>query len=210
MYKAVTGMVERMKKRTPKVYLRDVNGHLVSYWQKYFRGLPEVDIAHGTIFGAKADAIVSPANSFGFMDGGIDLIYRNKFGMSVEALVQKNIDLHFYGELPIGQALSIPMRGQDYKFLIVAPTMRLPAKVDSTLNAYHAFRAALLVAKDKGFDSIVCPGLATGSGQACLEMVARQMFVAYVSVVLDKYPRKMEHIARQMQWMLRCSQDKRR
>ena len=27
-----------------------------------------------------ADAIVSPANSFGFMDGGIDMVYSKRFG----------------------------------------------------------------------------------------------------------------------------------
>src|SRR5690242_9267078 len=116
--------------------------------------LPEVEISQGDIFDVKATAIVSPANSFGYMTGGIDLVYRDKFGQKVEALVQKNIELHFYGELPIGSALSVPMRGQNYKYLISAPTMRVPMNVDNTLNAYLAFRAALLVAKDKGFESI--------------------------------------------------------
>jgi O-acetyl-ADP-ribose deacetylase (regulator of RNase III) len=93
---------------------------LVNYWHKYFRSLPEVEISQGNIFDVKAQAIVSPANSFGFMDGGIDLFYRDRFGKDVEKLVQKVIDLRYYGELPIGQATSVPMKGQDYKHLIMS------------------------------------------------------------------------------------------
>ena len=195
-----------MKKLTPKVYLRDGKPELITYWKKYFHAF-DVDVAQSDIMEVKADAIVSPANSFGFMDGGIDLQYRYKFGEKVEKLVQKNIDLHYYGELPIGQALSVPLKNQPFKYLIVAPTMRLPMSVDNTLNPYNAFRATLLRAKDLGLESIACPGLGTGTGKACPEMVARQMLVAYVNIVLQKSPTKMEDIAKQMYWMLRCSQD---
>jgi len=196
-------------KRYPKVYLRDINGALVGYWKKYFHSLSEVEISQGDIFGIQAQAIVSPANSFGLMGGGIDLIYRDRFGVEVEKLVQKNINIHYYGELPVGQALSVPMVGNlDYPNLIVAPTMRLPMSIDNTLNPYLAFRAVLLRAKDTGIESLVCPGLGTGVGKACPEMVARQMFVAYLNVVLQRSPIKPEHISKQMNWMLRCSQAK--
>ena len=42
----------------------------------------QLQISYGDIFkGAPAaDAIVSPANSFGFMDGGIDYAYSDHFG----------------------------------------------------------------------------------------------------------------------------------
>jgi len=196
-----------MKKRTPKIYLRDTNETLVKHWKQYFKPFPEVEVSQGDIFDVKATAIVSPANSFGYMTGGIDLLYRDKFGEKVEALVKKNIDMHFYGELPVGSALSVPMRGQNYKHLISAPTMRVPMSVDNTLNPYLSFRAALLVAKDKDFESILCPGMGTGSGTACPEMAARQMFIAYITVVLDITPKFGEHIYKQMGWMLRCSQD---
>lgn len=198
------------KNLTPKVYLRDAHLELIAHWKKYFHAF-DVDIAHADIMDVKADAIVSPANSFGFMDGGIDLLYRNKFGIDVEKLVMKNIDLRFYGELPVGQALSIPLRKQPFKYLIVAPTMRLPSNVDNTLNPYLSFRAALLRAKDLGVESIACPGMGTGTGKACLEMVARQMAIAYFNIVVQKQtilPTNMEQLSRQNNWMLRCSQAK--
>ena len=195
------------KKLSPKVYLRDGQGELITYWKQYFHAF-DVDIKQADILETKADAIVSPANSFGFMDGGIDLHYRNKFGMDSEKLVQKNIDLHYYGELAVGEALSIPLRNQSFKYLIVAPTMRLPMNVDNTLNPYLSFRAALLRAKHLGIDSIACPGMGTGTGRACLEMVARQMLIAYVNVVVQKSPISMQDLSKQMAWMMRCSKDK--
>jgi len=197
-----------MKKNlTPKVYLRDGNDELVFYWKQYFHAF-DVDIAQSNILELEADAIVSPANSFGFMDGGIDLQYKNKFGPKVEWLVQKNIELHYYGELAVGQALSVPLVNQPFDYLIVAPTMRIPMVVNSTINPYLAFRAALLQSKHLGLKSIACPGLGTGTGKACPEMAARQMFVAYANVVLQRSPVKAEDLAKQMGWMLRCSQDK--
>jgi O-acetyl-ADP-ribose deacetylase (regulator of RNase III) len=190
-----------------KIYLRDTNEVLVSFWKKYFRNT-DVEVSQGSIFDLKADAIVSPANSFGFMDGGIDLVYKDRFGMNIQEVVQKTIKTYYHGELPIGQALSVPTLDSETPFLIVAPTMRLPSNVDNTLNPYWAFRAALLEANEMKIESLLCPGLGTGAGKACPEMAARQMFVAYISVILGKNPVKFEHIHKQMGWMLRCSQTK--
>ena len=199
-----------MKKLTPKLYIRDTNQMLIDFFKVYFHAFPEVDIAHGNILDTKADAIVSPGNSFGDMGGGIDLIYRNKFGFDVEKMVKRNIDMHYYGELPVGEAVCVPMRKQDYQYLIVAPTMRLPMGIDNTLNVYFAFRAALLKAKEKQIESVVTPGLGTLTGGACPEMAARQMFIAYLTVVRDIQPKALEQIFKQMYWMLRCTQDERR
>ncbi|MGH7974770.1 MAG: macro domain-containing protein [bacterium] len=196
------------KKLTPKVFLRDLNTDLIIFWKQYFHAFPDVEVSHGDIFEIKADGIVSPANSFGAMGGGIDLLYRDKFGLDVEKLVQQNIKMHYYDELPVGQALSVPMRKQAYQYLIVAPTMRLPMNIDNTLNPYFSFRAALISAKDKQMESILCPGLGTLTGGACPEMVARQMFVAYLNVVREISPTNIEHTFKQMNWMLRCSRDK--
>jgi O-acetyl-ADP-ribose deacetylase (regulator of RNase III) len=51
---------------------------MVEAWQKYFTGIADVRISHSDIFESSAGAIVSPANSFGYMDGGIDLVYLHR------------------------------------------------------------------------------------------------------------------------------------
>ena len=40
-------------------------------WRTHFRERPDVQIIHGDITTVNCDAVVSPANSFGFMDGGL-------------------------------------------------------------------------------------------------------------------------------------------
>lgn len=193
----------------PKLYLRDTNNAVVVHLQKYFKSFPEVEISTGNIFDIKADAIVSPTNSFCEMGGGIDLIYRDKFGMDVEKFAKRIINVRFYGELPIGQAISVSMKKQDYKYLILVPTMRLPMIIDNTLNPYFAFRAALLEAKNLNVQSLLSPGIGTLTGRACPEMAARQMFVAYLNIVKNISLTDINQIFKQQNWMLRCSQDKR-
>ena len=61
----------------------------------------------GDYFQHNADAIVSPANSFGIMNGGLDLTIRYELGFDVEQSLQRKILLSYHGELPVGSALII-------------------------------------------------------------------------------------------------------
>ena len=54
------------------LYLIDLNPDLVEEWKRSFSGLPNVHIDCRNILDVAQNAIVSPANSYGFMDGGID------------------------------------------------------------------------------------------------------------------------------------------
>ena len=53
-----------------------------------FARFPEVSVAAGDLLAAAHDVVVSPANSFGFMDGGIDRRYVAFFGPQIEAAVR--------------------------------------------------------------------------------------------------------------------------
>lgn len=189
----------------PLIYLRDTNPNLVECWKHYFKEDLNVSISQGDIFDIEANAIVSPANGFGRMDGGIDAVYIKKFGVQLEEQVKALIAP--MGELPVGSALYLHV--QNGLYLIVAPTMRHPPfNLDNTLNPYYSFRAALLKAKElaamAGIESIICPGMGTGSGQACVDMTARQMYAAYHNVVFG-YPTEFGEIMGQQQWMMSCT-----
>jgi hypothetical protein len=58
-----------------KLYLVDRSPDLITAWQELFAGLNNVFICEGDILSIAEDTIVSPANSYGFMDGGIDRSY---------------------------------------------------------------------------------------------------------------------------------------
>lgn len=128
---------------------------------------------------------MSPANSFGYMDGGLDLKYSQHFGWELESKVRCVLEEHFFGEIPVGQALIVDTGMNEMPFLISAPTMRVPSNVSDTINSYLAFKGILQAVirhnetASKKIESFLCPGLGTGEGQMKAEDCARQMFRAY-------------------------------
>lgn len=170
-----------------RILLRDMNPALVDAWTSEFEGTPGVEISHGEIFDVTADAVVSPANSFGFMDGGIDYVYSRHFGSSLESRLQAFLLAEYDSELPVGQAAIIATGTASIPWLISAPTMRVPMDVSRTANAYLAFRAALIAVRrhnasnPQQIQSILCPGLGTAVGRMAPRTCARQMLAALVA-----------------------------
>ena len=168
-----------------RIALRDLNPALIAAWEEAFEGVPGVEIEEGDIFEVAADAIVSPANSFGFMDGGIDLVYSRHFGWDLQDRLQARIEADWGGELPVGMATVVETQDPEIPFLICAPTMRTPDVVAGTMNAYLAFRATLRAVQQhnqqatRPITSILCPGLGTAVGHMPPRQCAQQMRMAY-------------------------------
>lgn len=165
--------------------LRDRNSDVVEAWRAEFAHAPDVEVSHGDIFDLAADAIVSPANSFGFMDGGIDLVYTRHFGWGLQQRLQALLQAEHDGELPVGQAVVVETGHDDIPFLISAPTMRVPMDVSETVTAYLAFRAVIRCAREwnrvanRKIESVLCPGLGTAVGRMPPRGCAVQMHYAY-------------------------------
>jgi O-acetyl-ADP-ribose deacetylase (regulator of RNase III) len=167
-----------------QIQLVDCSAQIVEAWQRHFSACPNVVVRQGNILHGEATAIVSPANSFGFMDGGIDLAYSEFFGWDLQERLQLLIRDQYAGELPVGQAVVVPTNSACIPFLISAPTMRVPLDIRGTANAFLAFRAAILAARAWRPDtapitSLLCPGLGTGVGLLEPAVCARQMHLAY-------------------------------
>jgi O-acetyl-ADP-ribose deacetylase (regulator of RNase III) len=163
-----------------KLTLVDLNIELVQHWQDAFASFPEVEILCDDILAVAHNCLVSPANSYGYMDGGIDYVYYNYFGPNIQVKVQEAIDRRPEGMLPVGASLVVKTGDQKIPYLIVAPTMELPGAV-SFQNCYHAM-VAVLRAASKYPDKIVhvyCPGLATGVGRVEPQYAAEEMASAY-------------------------------
>jgi O-acetyl-ADP-ribose deacetylase (regulator of RNase III) len=172
--------------------MRDKQGAVVQAWERYFEGLPNVQISEGDIFDLEADAIVSPANSFGYMDGGIDLVYVQRFGWDLQDRLQSHLQEHHDGELPVGMATIVETFDPAMPYLISAPTMRVPMNVSETVNAYLAFRGAIRAVKhhnassDSPILSVLCPGLGTAIGRMPAGQAAKQMAAAFRTCVLGQ------------------------
>jgi O-acetyl-ADP-ribose deacetylase (regulator of RNase III) len=171
-----------------QILLSAIDGALAAAWHRFCGELDFVEIHQGNILDISCDAVVSPANSFGFMDGGIDAAYLRYFGPEIQERVQRAITERHHGELLVGAAELMETGDSRIPYLIVAPTMRVPMVLTDSVNAYLAARAALLLAKasDK-IERVAFPGLGTGVGQMSPNTCARQVRAAIDHVVLSQY-----------------------
>ena len=64
-------------------------------------------VVEGSILSLDVAAVVSPANSFGFMDGSLDVLYTQYFGPQLQQRLQRMIREQAGGELLVGQALLV-------------------------------------------------------------------------------------------------------
>src|ERR1041385_7657247 len=118
-----------------RLHLVDRNQEIVMAWEKAFEQFPEVNVQHADILNVAEHCLVSPANSYGFMDGGIDAAYRVFFGAQIERTAQEAVMKRPEGHLPVGASLVVRTGNARIPFLIVAPTMVMPEEVESR-NCY--------------------------------------------------------------------------
>jgi O-acetyl-ADP-ribose deacetylase (regulator of RNase III) len=132
------------------------------------------------------NAIVSPANSYGFMTGGIDTDINNILN-NVEPIVKQKIEqvgsLDNSGRsvLPVGKCIVIQRNNY---FLFVSPTMVMPNKLPKdTPNiclAFHSILKQAFILSRQGIKLVIaCPCLGTGIGQIDPTDSAKQILGAY-------------------------------
>jgi O-acetyl-ADP-ribose deacetylase (regulator of RNase III) len=154
-------------------------------WKQEFADISGVEIVAGDITDIDCDAIVSPANSFGFMDGGLDLDLSDRFGWDLQDRLQGLIRDLPERELLIGKALALATNDNRVPWLIAAPTMRVPMsfQIATSINVYLAMKAILLVATSHpDISSVAIPGLCTGVGRMSYSIAAAQMRTAFVEL----------------------------
>lgn len=175
-----------------QLILGDKSPEMIDAWQRHFAGVSTVTTRGGNLLLASADALVSPANSFGFMDGGIDWAISDLMEWKIHPIVQTMIAEKYDGEIPVGMAEVVPTGFPKFPYLVCVPTMRVPHDVSRTVNAFLATRAALLAvlrynaAHNNPITSIAFPGMATGYGKMPSDRCAKQMRAAYDEVLNEK------------------------
>lgn len=177
-----------------------LNDEWVNSMKEYFKNTSMVIVEKCDIktIPIENTCFVSPANSLGFMDGGIDLVLSRTIMPGIESKVKRRI--HQLGiissmgrpYLPIGSVIAVPHDLSTY--LIVTPTMFLPHDVRGTQNAYWSFYAALIIwrklcsQKNKRFNLVVtshCCGVGRMSGSESAEQMKR----AYDDFIHRKGPK---------------------
>lgn len=168
---------------------------MAAAWSEAFSGT-DASIYHGSILEVPCDALVSPANSFGFMDGGLDLAYSQHFGWDLQMRLRRQILEGHSGELLVGAAEVVETGKMVPGLMIAAPTMRVPMRLpEDSVNSYLSTRAALLAARDGRLPDgnlassrikvLSVPAMGTGVGRISPKVCARQMRAAYDAVVIS-------------------------
>ncbi|MEU4251619.1 macro domain-containing protein [Amycolatopsis sp. NPDC026612] len=179
--------------RAPELVLCAVDEPLAAAWTTATQSVAgRVRVHRGSVLDVAAQAVVSPANSYGWMRGGIDAVYARAFP-GVEQSVRSAVLAFHGGELPIGDAVVVPTGEVQPAWLISAPTMREPGErlPADTVHPYLAARAVFLTWRDGRLDhgpvresvaTIAMPGLGTGVGGVDPATCARQVAAAWEEV----------------------------
>ncbi|OLR93119.1 macro domain-containing protein [Actinokineospora bangkokensis] len=177
----------------PRLVLCAVHTDLAEAWDGAAAGRPGIRVHRGSLLEVDADAVVSPANSFGWMRGGIDAVYSAAFPAVEQSVRSAVLALHG-GELPVGEALVVATGAARPAWLITAPTMREPGVLlpPDTVHPFLAARAVFRLWRDgvledgtpvrEAVGTIAVPGLGTGVGNVPVEVCARQLAAAWDEV----------------------------
>lgn len=162
------------------LHLIDMSAKLIESWIQHFADFPEVHILCGDILHHATNTIVSPANSYGFMDGGIDRMYTEFFGMQPQQEVQDQIRLRPNGMFRVGSAIFVHTGHPSIPYMIAAPTMISPEAIPAS-NCFFAMSAILRTCSQHRdvITDIFCPGLGTGVGKVPPSEAAKEMADAY-------------------------------
>ncbi|MCI0713104.1 MAG: macro domain-containing protein [Chloroflexi bacterium] len=170
-----------------KLVLVDPNPAVCAAWKHTFKDLPNVEIVNDIFQNLEAfDCMVSAANSFGLMDGGVDAAIIRFFGSALMERVQRRIMNEYFGEQPVGTSMIVETHHPDHPFIAHTPTMRVPMRIKRTDYVYNAMFAMLRAVHHHNqskhpqrIDIVACPGLGTATGGMMPPEAARQMALAY-------------------------------
>ncbi|MEU0742215.1 macro domain-containing protein [Streptomyces sp. NPDC006134] len=169
-----------------RVVLTDIDTQVVEAWRAAFADTPGIEIRQGSILDEDVDAWVSPTNSRGRMDGGVDAAIKRHLGAGIQLRVQRAIRDRFAGRLPVGSAVCVPSGASTPKFLISTPTMEKSSQnVSETLNVALACAAAFQAVHRQNdgapgsIGSVALVGMGARTGRVPARVCANLMWTGY-------------------------------
>ncbi|MER5726803.1 ADP-ribosyltransferase domain-containing protein [Streptomyces sp. NPDC002138] len=179
-------MTESSVQHPLRVVLTDVNERVVEAWRAAFADTPGVQIRKGSILDEDVDAWVTPTNSLGRMDGGVDAAIKRHLGSGIQLRVQRAIRDRFTGALPVGSAVCVPSGATTPRYLISTPTMvRSSQNVSATVNVALACAAAFQAVHRQNrqapgsIRSVALVGMGAQTGRVPARVCANLMWTGY-------------------------------
>ncbi len=167
-----------------KIILLDNKSPMCLAWKKYFKDIPNVKVVNEDIEYydlSNIDCLVSPANSYGLMDGGYDLALTRMFGNDLQHAVQNYIIDNLYGEQQVGSSIIVDIPNTNKK-LIHTPTMRIPSPIVDSEIIYTSMRSTLMCALNNNIKTIIIPAFGGATGMVPFNTIAREMYKAYIQI----------------------------
>lgn len=178
-----------------KITLLDNNSDMCACWNSVLKEynyaeenyFPNVEVVNQDIVEYLREnnnhliGIVSPANSFGLMDGGYDGAIRRYFeedyNIDIIPYVQEHIKEKFWGEQPVGTStlVKLPVVGS---YVLHTPTMIRPSIITDPRVVYHCARSCILEALRTECTHIVIPAFGGCCGKVDKKVVAEYMLAA--------------------------------
>jgi len=143
-----------------------------------------IEIEKADITEEEVDAIVNPANSYGYMGGGVAGAIKQKGGNEIELAAIE------HAPIPIGHAIITTSGNLRCKHIIHSPTMEQPAALTTIDNIKEATLAALKVADEAELKVIAIPGMGTGVGQVPKDKAAK----AILEIIVNFEPKSIKEI----------------
>ena len=164
-----------------KIYIIDESKQKIEMAKHYFKNTDIVLVNEkfsNFMKNNDVECIVSPANSFGLMDGGYDYAITDWFGDELQDRVQNYIIKNYYGEQPVGTSFIIDANDKGQK-LIHTPTMQTPRRILDPFVIYQCMRSTLMCAYQNKVNSILIPLFGGGCGCVETKTIAKMMRYAY-------------------------------
>lgn len=140
-------------------------------------------VQKGDLTQIKCDAIVNPANSFGYMGGGVAGAIKRVGGLEIER------DAVRKAPIPVGKAVVTTAGTLPCKYVIHAPTMKQPAIRIGVENVKLATKAAFETGLKLKLKSIAIPGMGTGVGAVSPDDAAKA-----ITSIAKEFENKFEKI----------------
>jgi len=134
---------------------------------------PSFEVEEGNPLAFNIDAVVSPANTMGIMNGGYDAVLRRYFGIAIEYTVQKHLKKF---KIDVGQAIAVKTGHPKVHWLIVTPTVSVTGEGLSGHESvsYACAYNSVKVAYERGVKYLGMTGLGSGVGGLDRRVSARQ------------------------------------
>lgn len=178
---------------------------LIAIHEKFKNTFVNIEYTYGSIdtISHINTAFISPTNSYGDMNYGVDNVYNNSMFFGIEKLVKDKIkSIGKYTNmgnyfLKVGNAIITATNNMisNNTILITAPTMFVKQDVSNTYNAYYSYLASLMVLKkyllsnkNSAIITLVCPALCCNSGKMSYEKCATQIYEAYYNFINNNVP----------------------